>query len=262
MLLHGGIQIYIDDVLYSSKSQRNLLSFKDICRNEYHIKTTNEKNVEYLLKNAYKKKYFSYLVMQEVNVGTIAGSIKLIEGSGRATFLLHGGTQIYIDDALYYSESQRNLLSFKDIRRNGYHVETTNEENIEYLYITRKISNKKCILEKLSMLSFGLYYTYISAIEAHIIVNQKFTNKNMFIVWHDRLGHPGSIMMRKIIENSCGHSLKNQKIQSNELSCATCSQEKFIIRPSPAKIQNESLTFLEHIQCDICGTLYPPCELF
>ena len=80
------------------------------------------------------------------------------------------------------------------------------------------------------MFSSGLYYTYISTIEANVIVNQKFTDKNMFIVWHDRLGHPGSIMMRKIIENSCGHSLKNQKIlQSNELSCAACSQGKLII---------------------------------
>ena len=128
------------------------------------------------------KKYFSYLVMQEANVSTISGSTKLIEGSGRATLLLHGGTQIYIDDALYSSKSQRNLLSFKDIRRNGYHVETTNEENIEYLYITSIISNKKCILEKLPMFSSGLYYTYISTIEANVIINQKFTDKNMFIV--------------------------------------------------------------------------------
>ena len=76
------------------------------------------------------KKYFTYLVIQEANVSTISGSTNLIEGSGRATLLLHGGTQLYIDDALYSSKSQRNLLSFKDIRRNGYHVETTNEENV------------------------------------------------------------------------------------------------------------------------------------
>ena len=70
-------------------------------------------------------------------------------------------------------------------------------------------------------------------------------------------------MMRKIIENSCGHSLKNKKIiQYNELSCAVRSQEKLIIRPSPGKIQNESLTFLEHIQDDIYGPIYPPCESF
>ena len=94
-------------------------------------------------------KYFSYLLMQEANVSTISGSTNLIEGSGRATLLLDGGTQLYIDDALYYSESQRNLLSFKDIRRNGYHVETTNEENVEYLYITCKISDKKMHIRKI-----------------------------------------------------------------------------------------------------------------
>ena len=42
-------------------------------------------------------------------------------------------------------------------------------------------------------------------------------------------------------------------LQSNELSCARCSQEKLIIQPSLAKIRNESIIFLKHIQGDICG---------
>ena len=46
---------------------------------------------------------------------TISDSAKLIEGSGRANILLPGGTKIHIDDALYSTKSQRNLLSFKDI---------------------------------------------------------------------------------------------------------------------------------------------------
>jgi len=29
------------------------------------------------------------------------------------------------------------------------------------------------------------------------MVNQKFTNKNEFLVWYDHLGHPRSIMMQK-----------------------------------------------------------------
>jgi hypothetical protein len=32
------------------------------------------------------------------------------------------------------------------------------------------------------------------------------------MLWHDQLGHPGSIIMRRIIENSHGHPLKNLKI--------------------------------------------------
>ena len=46
--LPNGIRFHINDALYSSKSRKNLLSFKDICRNEYLIEIMNEGNVEYL----------------------------------------------------------------------------------------------------------------------------------------------------------------------------------------------------------------------
>lgn len=205
------------------------------------------------------KKYFSYLIRQATNVNTICGSTKIIEGFGKAYILLLGGTKLEINDALYSPKSQRNLLSFKDIRRNGYHIETISEGSDEYLYITSMASGNKRIIERLPAFSTGLYYTKISAIEAHVIVNQKFTDQDNFIVWHDRLGHPGSVMMRKIVNTSSGHTLKNQKIlQSNDFSCAACSQGKLIIQPSQAKIGTESLTFLERIQGDICGPIDPP----
>jgi len=36
------------------------------------------------------------------------------------------------------------------------------------------------------------------------MVNQKFTNQNEYLVWYDKLSHPGSIMMRKKgFKNSC-----------------------------------------------------------
>jgi len=160
-----------------------------------------------------RKRYFAHLIMEQGNVNTISGSTRLIEGSGRAEFILPGGTRLSIVNALYSPKSQRNLLSFKDIRINGYHVETTSETtkegSIELLYITNTIAGKKCVVEKLPAFSSGLYYTYIGTNESHAVVNQKFTDHGNFVVWHDRLGHPGSIMMRKIIDNSCGHSLKN-----------------------------------------------------
>ena len=62
-----------------------------------------------------------------------------------------------------------------------------------------------------------------------------------------------------IIENSCRHYLKNQKIlQTNEFSCAACFQGKLIIRPLLVKIGSESLGFLERIHGDICGPIQPP----
>ena len=51
-----------------------------------------------------------------------------------------------------------------------------------------------------------------SIIETCVKVNQKFADTNAFTTWRDQLYHPGSYMMLKLIENSYGHSLKNQKI--------------------------------------------------
>ena len=75
-------------------------------------------------------KYFSNLSRMKANVNTISGTANLIEGSGRAIILMPRGTKIIIDDALLSTKSKRNLLSFKDIRRNGYHIETIDENNL------------------------------------------------------------------------------------------------------------------------------------
>ena len=82
-----------------------------------------------ILKN---KKYFSHLINREASVSTITCSAKIIEGSGRANIILPMGAQLEIVDALYSPKSQRNLLSFKDIRRNGYHIETRMKEILNF----------------------------------------------------------------------------------------------------------------------------------
>jgi hypothetical protein len=115
------------------------------------------------------RKHFSSLVKRETTISTISGTSKIIEGSGRANILLYGGTKLHIENALHSSKSYRNLLSFKDIRLNGYHIETRNKGGNEYLCITKRNLNKTCVLEKLPAFSSGLYYTYISTIETHVI---------------------------------------------------------------------------------------------
>ena len=103
------------------------------------------------------KKYFSNFTLPQSNVHTISGSVNLIKGSGKATTILSKGTKLQIEDSLYSNTSSRNLLSFKDIRRHRYHIETMNHDANEYLLITSIISGQKCILEQLSSLSCGLY---------------------------------------------------------------------------------------------------------
>ena len=90
------------------------------------------------------QKYFSHITLVEANVNTILGPANLIDGFGRATIFLPCGTIFHINDALYLVRSIRNLLSFKDIRCNGYHIETTYDNNKEYLCITHCFKPKAC----------------------------------------------------------------------------------------------------------------------
>ena len=72
------------------------------------------------------KRYFLNLTLTNANVSTIFDIRNLIEGFKRANIMLRNGTRFHINDALYSSKSTRNLLNFKDIHINGYHIETMN----------------------------------------------------------------------------------------------------------------------------------------
>ena len=124
------------------------------------------------------KKYFSNLTLVPFNFQTISGPVDLIKGSERATIVLPNGTQFQIDDALYYNKSYRNLLSFKDIHRNGYHIEIINHNGNEYLLITRQ----KQILKQLISLSYGLYQTTIRSLESRAVMNQKFNDLKAYLL--------------------------------------------------------------------------------
>ena len=99
------------------------------------------------------KKYFSNLTLVPFNIQTTSGPIDLIKGSGRATIVLPNSTKFQIDDAFYCNKYIRNLLTFKDIRQNGYHIETMDHNGNEYLLIT----GQKQILEQLISSSYRLY---------------------------------------------------------------------------------------------------------
>ena len=81
-------------------------------------------------------KYFQTLQKRTENVLTIAGSNGRIIGSGRAVVVLPNDTRFFIDEAFLYPGAERNLLTFKDIRRSGYHITTACESSTEYLNIT------------------------------------------------------------------------------------------------------------------------------
>lgn len=160
------------------------------------------------------EKYFTSLKIKDSAecVSTISGSAKIIIGSGKTNFLMPRGTNFEISDALYSPKSHRNLISFRDIRKNGYHIETMNKNGIEYLCITKE---RKHILEELPMLSSGLYCTKI-----YMIASYATEITDTFKIWHERVEHLGSVMMRKIVQNTNSHPFENHKwFQSDEFSC-------------------------------------------
>ena len=121
-----------------------------------------------------------------------------------------------------------------------FNTQSVTEVNMKYMHLTTYISGKKYILEKLLNLSSGLHYIYINVIKSHMIVK---ADTEILTLWHDHLGHPGSMMMRRIIENTHEHTLQGQKIlQTSKIPCEVCSLGKLIMRPSPAKIKTESPT--------------------
>ena len=126
----------------------------------------------------------------------------LFKAPKMATIILTSGTKIDINDVLYSIKFKQNLLNFKDIHWNGYHIETMNNGSNEYLLITSIIFGKKHILKKLHSYSCGLYQTIIRPIESYAVMNQKFYDLKTFMIWHERLGHPGLSLIRRIINNS------------------------------------------------------------
>ena len=117
----------------------------------------------------------------------------LIKGFRKANIILPRGTKFTIDNALFSSQTKRNLLSFKDLCCNGYHIET--DRKIEYLYIISTVSYEKHILEKLPTLSSRLYCSHIRVIETYATMNLKFVNPQIFTNWRDQLSHLRPIMM-------------------------------------------------------------------
>ena len=87
--------------------------------------------------------------------------------------MLPNGTTFQVTDALYAPRANRTLLSFTDIRADGYLVETHCENETKYLDIDSNECGRKRILEKLMSQSSGLYLTTILIIESYAVTNNE-----------------------------------------------------------------------------------------
>jgi hypothetical protein len=113
-------------------------------------------------------KYFQTLTKGKGNILTIAGHDAVIVGSGRATIMLPMGTSITIEDALLYPDSTRTLLSYRDIRKSGYHIETHHKYNEEFFLITKDNRYGRDTLKRIPSTPSRLYYSYIKPVQ-HVV---------------------------------------------------------------------------------------------
>jgi hypothetical protein len=109
-------------------------------------------------------KYFQTLIKRTENILTIVGRDMTIVDSRKCTVTLPMGTQITIENALLYVDSTHTLLHYRDIRQNGLHVITHEENNKKFLLITKSNGDDHDILERIPSLKSGLYYTYIKLV--------------------------------------------------------------------------------------------------
>jgi hypothetical protein len=102
-------------------------------------------------------------------------------------------------------------------------METYEENNEEFLLLTKDIGCGQQTLENVPSLPSGLYYTYIKPVP-HITCKVIFQNVDIFKTCHERLGHPGIGMMRKIMSNSSGHDMSDRKfLKSSDFVCTSCA---------------------------------------
>ena len=110
-------------------------------------------------------------------------------------------------------------------------------------------------MERLPSSPSGLYYTYIKPTEGYVAMKTIFRNAESFRIWHDRLGHPGLSMMRRIIKNSTGHGV-NSFPNPEDFICTACAKGKLITRPSLLKIRDELPVFLQRIPIQPLSSLF------
>ena len=130
---------------------------------------------------------------------------------------------------------------------------TTKEDNQELLQI---LDREGCPIENIPAYSSCMYIVPLicssEGEDAAFCVN----------TWHERMGHPGVSMMRRIIPSTKGHNLQVSNLLKGMKPCEFCALGEKFSRPHKWKLPHELLVMLRKIQRDICRPIDPPCGPF
>ena len=134
-----------------------------------------------------------------MSVRTLGGPAKGIMGT--AQFNLPNGTKIRIKHAIYKPDSDVNLISTFDLETSGFHHITTSEpKRLLHLFDENLSIVETCPADESRM-----YLTNIKPIQpmSFVAIANRITksSESKAKLWHERLGHPGTSMFRKMLGN-------------------------------------------------------------
>ena len=215
------------------------------------------------------KRLFVTLEVSETpnSIKTVGGTVSIARGTGKAQVSLPNGTVIDIENAIYAPTSSRNLLSFADLRKNGLHVTTaTAPDGKECLQL---LDSSERIVEVCEDNGNGLYFTHItptSLCDTFHSANgsdpvSPSVNQDKFSFWHDKLGHPGRELLKKMTKVVQGIPLTSADMaQHGERRCPPCAMDKLQSRKktgySGEKFKPRET--LKMLVSDVCGPISPP----
>jgi transposase InsO family protein len=182
-------------------------------------------------------------------------------GFGEAIFKLPGGKIVKIKRAVHAPNATRNLLSFKDLRKSGYELKTT-EKALKL--IDRKTEE---VIDNFLELPNGLYWTQLIIPTKSMTTNLTITDnkaeirKKKIDLWHCRLGHPSNQTMSQMIRNNTIlnfplHQTDLNLMRNYDTICTICAQGKLTKRPFTLKPQKDT-SLMSDIHIDICGPITP-----
>ena len=236
MLLPGGTPIVCERAMYSPNAPRSLISYRDLRTNGIHI-TTAQVHGEELLE---LRRGLSVLATAKAGANALYEiKIKFDPEWVKAD---PGGTQNESRPSLQHRRSCASSKSSTECGKSTKCGAGTPE--LERPSVGAAIPGGSNLKTKL-----GPRHLASSAYSVEIPAKVQ--------MWHNRLGHPGTTMFRRMLPSLDGHMVCPSDAGKLE-GCAFCSQGKFIKQPSKWKLPSELPEPLERLQGDIRGPIVPP----
>ena len=183
----------------------------------------------------------------------MAGSRNIRFREGRTTVILPGGFPLNCERAMYAPDAPRSLISYRDLRARNIHVSTAVENDEEVLELRQGLtilatakagddSLYKIVINSLDNVSpislidekevcMTAWAGDPEALRRNLAQGVSVDTKAKPDLWHERLGHPGTTIFRRMIPLLKGHNLVTADSGKTH-ECVACIKGKYTKKPS------------------------------